>query len=149
MVYDAYQVELKREKLSIILRDDGWWKDLYGRNGSNPVASIRENVCAQHEYLVMVRRRDKRGSIPLWRIVWNSTHILCGGMTVIGGVVAELVGWSTHLFVSGRGFESFRYDGAELMWYCMRCAVAYREYGARCPHICPHSSMVEQSLCKR
>ena len=32
-------------------------------------------------------------------------------MTVIGGVVAKLVGWSTHLFVSGRGFESFRYDG--------------------------------------
>ena len=35
-------------------------------------------------------------------------------MTVTGGVVAKLVGWSTHLFVSGRGFESFRYDGAEL-----------------------------------
>ena len=31
-------------------------------------------------------------------------------MTVIGGVVAKLVGWSTHLFVSGRWFESFRYD---------------------------------------
>ena len=86
------------------------------------------------------------GSIPTRRIMWNSTRILCGGMTVTGGVVAKLVGWSTHLFVSGRGFESFRYDGAELMWYCMCCAVAYREYGARCPHICPHSSMVEQSL---
>ena len=31
-------------------------------------------------------------------------------MTVIGGVVAKLVGWSTNLFVSGRWFESFRYD---------------------------------------
>ena len=31
-------------------------------------------------------------------------------MTVIVGVVAKLVGWSTHLFARGRGFESFRYD---------------------------------------
>lgn len=55
------------------------------------------------------------GSIPTRRIMRNSTHILFGGLTVIGGVVAKLVGLSTHLFVSGRGFESFRYDGTELM----------------------------------
>ena len=27
------------------------------------------------------------GSIPTRRIMWNSTHILCGGMTVIGGIL--------------------------------------------------------------
>ena len=49
-------------------------------------------------------------------------------MTVTGGVVAKLVGWSTHLFVSGRGFESFRYDGLLII----ACVTELTSFGEIC-----------------
>ena len=65
----------------------------------------RNNVCAWFE------------STPIQYVKFNRAFLrkFAEMQTVTGGVVAKLVGWSTHLFVSGRGFESFRYDGAELM----------------------------------